>query len=176
MWYVCAVLYAMLYVCVCCFVVRGCAVSRRYIDVCYCHMFSVVNVYLDHLKVCVVCINGRRYVCCGECGVVSDECDEPTSCLMQHIVAHCCEVMSFGCFYFRGELGFLNCDDICMCVVNKLLVFVFESVYVDLQYDEISLTFTAESVCLCGICSPVVVLGLSVRLSLYPMLWVRLLR
>ena len=45
-----------------------------------------------------------------------------------------------------------------MCVVNKqfeLLEFVFESVYVDLQYDEISLTFTAGSVCLCGVCSPV---------------------
>ena len=39
------------------------------------------------------------------------------------------------------------------------------SVYVDLQYDEISLTFTAGSVCLCGISSPVVVLGLFVRLS-----------
>ena len=36
-------------------------------------MFSVVNVYLDHLKFCVVCINGRRYVCCGECYVVSNE-------------------------------------------------------------------------------------------------------
>ena len=35
----------------------------------YCDMFSVVNVYLDHLKFCVVCINGRRYVCCGECYV-----------------------------------------------------------------------------------------------------------
>ena len=34
----------------------------RYIDVCYCDMFSVGNVYLDHLKFCVVCINGRRYV------------------------------------------------------------------------------------------------------------------
>ena len=35
--------------------------------------------------------------------------------------------MYFGCFDFRGELGFLNCDDICMCVVNKqfeLLEFV----------------------------------------------------
>ena len=33
---------------------------------------------------------------------------------------------------------------ICMCVVNKqfeLLEFVFDSVYVDLQYDEISLIF-----------------------------------
>ena len=42
---------------------RGCAVSRRYIYVCYCDMFSVVNVYLDHLKFCVVCINGRTYDC-----------------------------------------------------------------------------------------------------------------
>ena len=57
-WYVCDVLYAVFYVRVSCFVVRGCAVSRRYINVCNCDMFSVVNVYLDHLKFCVVCING----------------------------------------------------------------------------------------------------------------------
>ena len=66
--------------------------------------------------------------------------------------------MYFWCFGFRGELGFLNCDDVCMCVVNKqfeLLEFVSESVYVDLQYD----------VCLCGVSSPVVVLGLFVGLS-----------
>ena len=66
MWYVRDVLYAVLYVGVSCFVVRGCGVSRRYIDVCYCDMFSVVNVYLDHLKFYVVCINSRRYVCCSE--------------------------------------------------------------------------------------------------------------
>ena len=129
MWYVRYVLYAMLYVRVSCFVVRGCGVSRRYIDVCYCDMFSVVNVYLDHLKFCVVCINSRRYVCCGECDVVSNECNEPTSCLVQPIGAHCCEVMYFGCFGFRGDLGFLYCDDVCICVVNKqfeLLEFVSE--------------------------------------------------
>ena len=71
-------------------------------------------------------------------------------------------------FGFRGELGFLNCDDVCMCVVNKqfeLLEFVSESIYVDLQYDEISLTFTVGHVCLCGVSSTVVVLGLFVRLS-----------
>ena len=93
-----------------------------------------------------VLINGRRYVCCGECWVLSNECDEPTFFIVLHIGAHCCKVMYFGCFGFRGELGFLNCDDICMCVGNKqfeLLEFVFESVYVGLQYDEISLTFTA---------------------------------
>ena len=71
-----------------CFVVHGCGVSRRYIDVCYCDMFSVVNVYLDHLKFYVVCINSRRYVCCSECDVVSNECNEPTSCLVQPIGAH----------------------------------------------------------------------------------------
>ena len=39
----------------------------------------------------------------------------------------------------------------------ELLWFVFDSIYVDLQYDEIYLTFTAGSVCLCGVCSLVVV-------------------
>ena len=32
--------------------------SRRYINLCNSDVFSVVNVYLDHLKFCVVCING----------------------------------------------------------------------------------------------------------------------
>ena len=58
------------------------------------------------------------------------------------------------------------------CVVNnqfELLEFVFDSVYVDLQYDEISLTFTAGSVSLCCVSGHVIVFGLSVRLSWYPM-------
>ena len=87
-------------------------------DVCYYDMCSVVNVYLNHLKFCVVCINGRRYVFCGECYVVSNEYDEPISCFVLPIGAHCCEAMYFGCFDFSGELGFLNCDDICVCVMN----------------------------------------------------------
>ena len=65
------------------------------------------------------------------------------------------------------------------CVVNKqfeVLEFVFYSVYVDLQYYEISLTFISGYVCLCGVCSSVIVLGLSVRLSWYPMLCMRLFR
>ena len=105
----------------------------------------------------MLCINTRRYVCYSECDVVSNECNEPTSCLVQLIGAHCCEVMYFGCFGFRGELGFLNCDDVCMCVVNKqfeLLEFVSESVYVDLQYDEISL------ILLLGLCVCVVLVVL----------------
>ena len=71
--------------------------------------------------------------------------------------------MYFVNFCFGGEVGFLNCDDICTCVVNtqfELLEFVFNSVYVDLKYNEISLTFTAGYVCLCVVCSHVVVLGL----------------
>ena len=157
MWYVCDVLYAVLYVRVSCFVVRGCAVLRRYIH----DMFGVVNVYLDHLKFCVVCIDGRRYVCCSECNVVSNECNEPASCLVQPVSTHGGEVMYFGFVLFKGELGFLNCDDICMCVVNmqfELLEFVFYSVYVDLQYDEISLTFTAGCVPLCCVYGHVVCL------------------
>ena len=45
--------------CISCFVVRGCAVSKRYINVCNCDMFSVVNVYHDHLKsvLCVLMVN-----------------------------------------------------------------------------------------------------------------------
>ena len=89
-WYVCDVLYAVLYVRVSCFVVRGCGVSRRYIDVCYCDMFSVVNVYHDHLKFCVVCINSRRYVCCSECSVVSHECNEP---LLLHCATYRCALL-----------------------------------------------------------------------------------
>ena len=117
---------------------------------CNCDMFSVVNVYHDHLKFCVVCIDGRRYVCCSEYNVVSNECNEPTSCLVQTIGTH--GGLYFVCVFFRGELGFLNCDDIGMCVVNtqfEVLEFVFDSVYVDLQCYEISLTFTAGYVSLC---------------------------
>ena len=130
MWYVCDVLY----VHVSCFVVHGCAVSRRYMDVCNCDVFNVVNMYLDHLKFCVVYINGRRYVCCSEWNVSY----EPTPCLVRPVGAH-----------VRGENGFLNYDNIWICVVNKqfeLLEFDFDSVYVGLQYDEISLIFTAGSV------------------------------
>ena len=87
-------------------------------------MLSLVYVYFDYLKFCVVCIDGRRYVCCGECNVVSNECNEHTFCLVQPIGAHCCEVMYFECFGFRGEFGVLNCDDVCMCVVNKSFVVV----------------------------------------------------
>ena len=38
---------------------------------------------------------------------------------MQPIGAHGSEIMYVLSFFFRGELGFLKCDDICMCVVNN---------------------------------------------------------
>ena len=47
MWYVCDVLYAVLHVCVCCFVVRGCAISRSYID----KVHSPLNSYLYTLDI-----------------------------------------------------------------------------------------------------------------------------
>ena len=70
-WYVCDVLYAMVYVRVNCLVVRGRAVSKRSINVCNSDVFSVVNMCIDHLKVCSVCMNGQRYICCSECYLVS---------------------------------------------------------------------------------------------------------
>ena len=61
-----------------------------------------------------------------------------------------------------------------MCVVNKQfepIEFVFDSVYVDLQYDEISLTFTAGSVSLCCVCG---CLWSVCEFGVYPM-WMRCL-
>ena len=72
MWYVCDVLYAVLYVCVNCFVVWVCAVSMRYINVCNSDVFVLLICTLTN----VVCINGRRYVCCSECYDFSNKCDE----------------------------------------------------------------------------------------------------
>ena len=170
MWYV-YVLYAGCMSVSASFVVRGCAVSRRYINVCNCDMFSIVNVYFDHLKFCDVCIDGRRYVCCTECNFVSNECNVPALCISSRTEVKLCTL----CVFALGMIGFLNRDDICMCVVNKqleLLEFVFVSVYVDLQYDEFSLTSTAGSVSLYCVCGLVIVFGLSVRLSWYPM-WMR---
>ena len=55
---------------------------------------ACVNIgYFAHLKFCVVCINGRRYVCCSECNAISNECYEPTHCHVRHIGAHGGEVV-----------------------------------------------------------------------------------
>ena len=43
-----------------------------------------------------MCMNGRMYVCCSECNVVSNECNEPIPCLVQPIGG---EAMYFGRFF-----------------------------------------------------------------------------
>ena len=43
MWYVCDVLYAVLYVRVSCFIMHGCAVTRRHIHICNSNVFSIVD-------------------------------------------------------------------------------------------------------------------------------------
>ena len=40
-------------------------------------LISVANVHLDHLKLYVMCINGRRYVCWRECYVVTSVMNTP---------------------------------------------------------------------------------------------------
>ena len=54
---------------------------------------------------------------------------------MRPIGAHGGEGKYFVSFCFSDELGFLNYNDVFMCVVNKqfeLLEFVFNSVYGDM--------------------------------------------
>ena len=117
----------------------------------------------------IVCIDGRRYVCCSECNVVSNECNESTFCLVQPIGTHGGEVMYFGCVSYRGELGFLNCDYICMCVVNKQFE-LLDFVLIPFMLTCSMMRFI--SLLLLGLCAcvvSVVVFGLSVRLSWYPM-------
>ena len=97
MWYICDVLYEVLYIRVSCFVVRGSAVSRRYINVCICDMFSVGNVYLDHLKLRALMVKGMSIL--ENVMLSSNKCNEPP-CLVQPIGTHGGEVM-----YFEGELG-----------------------------------------------------------------------
>ena len=84
-----------------------------------------------------------------------------------------CDVASLYCIMCCSVNGSVCL--VCCVFLNKQfehLEFVFYSVYVDLQYDEISLTFTTGSVSLCCVCGLVVVFGLYVRLSWYPM-WMR---
>ena len=107
---------------------------------------------------CVLIVEGMSVVVNVMLSLISVMSPPPALCNLSVRTA-----MKLCIFGFRGELGFLNCDDVCRRVVNKqfeLLEFVSESVYVDLQYDEISLLSLLG---LCGVSSPVVVIGLFVR-------------
>ena len=114
---------------------------------------------------CVLIVEGMSVVVNVMLSLISVMIPPPALCnlSLRNVVKLCI----LGVLALGVSLVFQNCNDVGMCVVNKqfeLLEFVSESVYVDLQYDEISLAFTAGSVCLCGVSSPVVVLGLFVRL------------
>ena len=65
MWYVRGVLYAVLYVRVSYFVVRGCAVLMRYIDVCNCDVFIVLlmcTLTIGSYVLCVFRVEGMSVV------------------------------------------------------------------------------------------------------------------
>ena len=40
-----------------------------------CLVLLMCTLTIKILKFCVVCIDDRRYACCGECNVVSNECN-----------------------------------------------------------------------------------------------------
>ena len=65
----------------------------------------VVNVYLDHLKLCGVCINGQGYVCSNECNVVSNECNEPTPALCDLSLRTLVKLWTLGVFALGVSLG-----------------------------------------------------------------------
>ena len=63
------------------------------------------------------------------------------------------KLCTLGVLFFKGELGFLKCDDICMCVVNKqfvLLEFVFDSIYVDMSMI-MFISLLLLGLCPCGV-------------------------
>ena len=87
-------------------------------------MFSVVNVYLDHYKfvLCVLMVEGVS--------VVVNLMSPPLPGATYRYALTVVKLFTLSLFALWGKLGFLNCDDIGMCVVNKqfeLLEFVFDS-------------------------------------------------
>ena len=79
---------------------------------------------------CVLIVEGMSVVVNVMLSLMSVMSPPPALCnLSLHTVVKLC---TLGVFDFRSELGFLNCDDICMCVVNRqfgLLEFVY-AVYI----------------------------------------------
>ena len=77
-------------------------------------------------------------------------------------------------FLFSGELGFLNCNNICMCIVNKQFV-LLECVLILFMLTCSMMRFPSLLLLgLCGVCSHLIkIFGVSVRLFWYPvwLLW-----
>ena len=117
MWYVCDVLYAVLYVRVSCFVVRGCAFSRRYINVCNCDMFGVVNVYIDHLcyLLCVLMVEGMSVIVNVMLSLMSVMRPPPVLCnlsartVVKLCTCVCCRAIRLIPFYRRQQIFKVLC-------------------------------------------------------------------
>ena len=137
-----------------------------------CDRCSVVNVYLVHLKFCVLMVECMSVVVNVMLSLISVLSTPHALCnLSARTMVKLCTV----CVFALGVSLVFRIGMISMHVVNKqfeLLEFIFDSAYVDLQYDENSLTFTTGSVSLFCVCSHMVVFSLSVRLSWCP-IWMR---
>ena len=81
---------------------------------------------------------------------------------MQPIGTHGGEVMYFGCVCFRGELGFLNCDDISSLDSSSLFLTPFMLTYSVMRV----LSLLLMGLCPCVV--SVVLFGLSVRSVVIP--------
>ena len=84
--------------------VRGCGVSRRYIHFCNSDVFSVVNMYLDHLKFCVVCINGQCMSVVLNVILSLTSAMSPTLVLCDLLVATVVKLCTFGDFALGESL------------------------------------------------------------------------
>ena len=99
MWCGCDVLYAVLYVCVNWYVVRGCVVWRRYIDVYNSDVFSVVNMYLDHFMLCVLMVKGMSVVVNVMFSLINIMKPPPTLCNLS--VSPVVKLCTLGVFAYR---------------------------------------------------------------------------
>ena len=109
-----------------------------------CLVLLMYTLTISSSVLCVLMVEGMSVVVNVMLSLMSVMSPPPALCTLSARTV--VELCTLGVFAFRGELGFLNCYDICMCVVNKqfdLLEFVFDSVYVGLQYDEIVSVYCA---------------------------------
>ena len=121
MCYLCDILYTVVCVRVNCVIVRGCAVSRRYIHVCNSDVFSAVNMYLDHLKFCIVCIRAHLFVNFALYCVV-----------MCRVVFHCA-VLYYDVFYYIVVCCVVLCCTVMRCVFMCRAVLWCAMLYCDLS-------------------------------------------
>ena len=94
---------------------------------------------------CVLIVEGRSVVVNVMLSRMSVMSPPPALCNLS--VRTAVKLCILGVLALGVSLVFLNCNDVCMCVVNKQFELLeFLSVYVDFQYDDNSITFTAGPV------------------------------